>query len=86
MAFAHSLKDQPQERWHRLEDHLRSTGERARRLAESWDAGDWAYLAGLWHDLGKYAPDFQSYIGAGDCASPKSHKGVWGRAIDASNR
>jgi hypothetical protein len=20
------------------------------------------------------------------CASPKSHKGVWGRAIDASNR
>lgn len=70
MAFAHSLKDQPQERWHRLEDHLRSTGERARRLAESWDAGDWAYLAGLWHDLGKYAPDFQSYIGAGD---PDAH-------------
>lgn len=70
MAFAHSLKDQPQERWHRLEDHLRSTGERARRFADEWGAGEWGYLAGLWHDLGKYAEDFQRYIGAGD---PDAH-------------
>ncbi|NIR63793.1 MAG: CRISPR-associated endonuclease Cas3'', partial [Aliifodinibius sp.] len=23
---------------------------------------DWASLAGLWHDLGKYSADFQNYI------------------------
>ena len=22
----------------------------------------WAYLAGLWHDLGKYRPGFQRYL------------------------
>jgi hypothetical protein len=25
-------------------------------------AAGWAYLAGLWHDLGKYRPGFQTYI------------------------
>ncbi|MDH4483089.1 MAG: CRISPR-associated endonuclease Cas3'', partial [Rhodoferax sp.] len=26
----------------------------------------WAYLAGLWHDLGKYRPGFQRYLRASD--------------------
>ena len=44
----------------------------ARVFGEPFGAGDWAYLAGLWHDLGKYAADFQSYIGA---KSPESADG-----------
>ena len=30
--------------------------------AESKSAHDWGYLAGLWHDLGKFAPVWQSYL------------------------
>jgi CRISPR-associated endonuclease/helicase Cas3 len=70
MAFAHSKLGRPQSEWHQLEEHLTGTGARAQRFAESWGAGDWAYFAGLWHDLGKYAADFQAYIGAGD---PDAH-------------
>lgn len=34
----------------------------ARQFAEPFGAGDWAETAGIWHDLGKYRPDFQRYI------------------------
>lgn len=49
---------------HSLEDHLKAVAERARNSSEMAGAGDWGYLAGLWHDLGKYRPGFQSYIRA----------------------
>ena len=29
---------------------------------ESTTAHQWGYLAGLWHDLGKFAPDWQTYL------------------------
>lgn len=47
---------------HWLEDHLQDTADKAQRLAEKFGAGDWAYLAGLWHDLGKYSRNFQDMI------------------------
>ena len=31
-------------------------------FAEPLNSQHWAYLAGLWHDLGKYRPGFQRYI------------------------
>lgn len=65
-VFAHSLAGRPKEEWHRLEDHLRGTAEKAARFASSWGANDAAYLAGLWHDLGKYSAAFQARIGALD--------------------
>lgn len=48
---------------HRLEDHLHSVATLAAGFAAGFGA-DWAYLAGLWHDLGKYRPAFQRYIRA----------------------
>ena len=63
MAFAHSLKDAPREQWHSLELHLRDTGAGAAQFARSYGES-WAFLAGLWHDVGKYAPEFQRMIGA----------------------
>ena len=30
--------------------------------AESISAHQWGYLTGLWHDLGKFAPEWQSYL------------------------
>ena len=47
---------------HKLEDHLRKVARRSEEFAKVFEAGDWAYLAGLWHDLGKYRPAFQKYI------------------------
>ena len=47
---------------HLLDDHLRGVAALAEGFAAAFDAGDWAKLAGLWHDLGKYRPAFQRYI------------------------
>lgn len=51
---------------HLLADHLHSVAKLAREFAQalgpSSSSADWAYLAGLWHDLGKYRPGFQRYL------------------------
>jgi HD superfamily phosphohydrolase YqeK len=52
--YAHSLEGEPPEKWQPLEKHLKNVAERARLFADAFGAGDWGYLAGLWHDLGKY--------------------------------
>ncbi|MDH4162716.1 MAG: hypothetical protein OEW15_08500 [Nitrospirota bacterium] len=41
-------------RRHLLRDHLTGTADRAARFADEFGSGGWGYLAGLWHDLGKY--------------------------------
>lgn len=49
-------------RAHRLDDHLVAVGNLAADFASAFGAADWARLAGLWHDLGKYREGFQRYI------------------------
>jgi CRISPR-associated endonuclease/helicase Cas3 len=60
--FAHSRSGRPRGEWHPLEQHLRDTAQAASDASRKWGAGDLAYLAGLWHDLGKYAPDWQDFL------------------------
>jgi len=60
--YAHSLPGRPQAEWHGLEEHLEATATLARAFAEAFHSGDWAYLAGLWHDLGKFQRAFQLRI------------------------
>jgi len=55
--WAHSGADAP----HLLEANLVAVGERAALNAKRFGPA-WAYMAGLWHDLGKYRPGFQTYI------------------------
>jgi len=50
--------------WQPLEDHLTNTANLASEFAEAFGAGDWAYIAGLWHDLGKYSEEFQQRLRA----------------------
>lgn len=50
---------------HSLEDHLREVAKLAETFAGEFGAGDWAYIAGLWHDIGKYRKTFQKYIRQG---------------------
>jgi CRISPR-associated endonuclease/helicase Cas3 len=59
-AFAHS-EGKSGER-HSLVAHLRAVAERAAEFADAFGAGELAYWAGLWHDLGKFHPDFQAYL------------------------
>ena len=62
-SIAHVRADQDSEFiLHELADHLLGTGDKAQRFGDRFGHGDWAALAGRWHDLGKYRPAFQSYI------------------------
>ena len=60
--YAHSKEGEPPERWQVLEEHLKNVAEMAQGFAEKFGAGEWGYLAGLWHDLGKLAPEFQNML------------------------
>ena len=43
-------------------DHLRNVAKLARNLASRFGGGDLAYLAGLWHDVGKADPKRQERL------------------------
>lgn len=62
--YGHSLEGRPLDEWQLIESHLNQVAETAGSFAKDFSAGDWAYLAGLWHDIGKYSKDFQKRIGA----------------------
>ncbi len=51
-------------RTHALREHLFGTAERAAEFAAVFGFRQWGRLAGLWHDLGKYAPAFQKKLEA----------------------
>lgn len=48
--------------WHDLVAHLDRTAKRAGLNAAKFGAGELARLAGLWHDIGKFNPEFQEYL------------------------
>ena len=62
--YAHTKEGCPPKEWQELEEHLKNVAEMARAFAEVFGAGEWGYLAGLWHDAGKYSEDFQQKIRA----------------------
>jgi CRISPR-associated endonuclease/helicase Cas3 len=47
-----------------LEEHLRSVARLAADFAGKWGASKIGHWMGLWHDLGKFNPDFQAYLEA----------------------
>jgi CRISPR-associated endonuclease/helicase Cas3 len=62
IPYAHTLWGRPRKEWHPLEAHLRDTARLAECFATAFDSGRWGYLAGLWHDLGKFSDAFQDYL------------------------
>ena len=60
ICYAHSRDDSPDvSTWHKLEDHLASVAELAAEFSLPFQSAEWARLAGRWHDLGKFQPEFQ---------------------------
>lgn len=63
LALAHVRQDDGGEwREHLLDEHLRGVAKLAAAFAADFDSSEWASIAGLWHDLGKYSTEFQRYI------------------------
>lgn len=60
---------------HLLSDHLEAVAALAAEFSSDFETSEplqrWAYLAGLWHDLGKYRPGFQKYVRLAD--NPDAH-------------
>ncbi|SES90476.1 CRISPR-associated helicase, Cas3 family [Nitrosomonas marina] len=65
---------------HPLDEHLYEVAKRAKANAQKFCSAEWAYLAGLWHDLGKYRPKFQQYIKSASGYDTEAHiEGMPGR-------
>ena len=60
--YAHTLEGEPPTNWQALEEHLHGVAKLAARFAGTFDSEPWGYLAGLWHDLGKYQIEFQQRL------------------------
>ncbi|MEG1512395.1 MAG: CRISPR-associated endonuclease Cas3'', partial [Raoultibacter sp.] len=58
--FAHI--DCATERVQLLRDHLESVAEQSAKFAAEFDSSEWGYIAGLFHDLGKYDQSWQDYL------------------------
>lgn len=58
---------------HDLDEHLRGVAHRAEECARTFSSSDWAHVAGLWHDLGKYSADFQRRIKSLSGYDPEAH-------------
>ena len=65
---------------HELEDHLCDVAKLAEGFAQDFGSADWAHVAGVWHDLGKYTVEFQRRIKSISGYDPDAHlEGAVGR-------
>ena len=60
-------------REHFLNEHLNNTACRAEKFANAFANGDWANLAGLLHDFGKFNPAWQTYLKNKTGYDPDAH-------------
>ncbi len=59
--YAHTREGASKDEWEDLKKHLESVAKLAETFAVSFAPG-WGRVSGLWHDLGKYQPQFQKML------------------------
>lgn len=74
--YAHSGQQADRSDWQLLQDHLQAVAELARMRAQVFGGADWAHLAGLLHDLGKYSVAFQNRLNGSDQRADHSTAGA----------
>lgn len=87
--WAHTPSEGSGGKPHDLRQHLLDTAKRAQTYADVFGAGNLAYLLGIWHDLGKYNPEFQQYLRDAQAADEKGEElgrkgpphAVWGATL-----
>ena len=60
--YAHTLEGAAPDKWEPLGRHLQNVSILAGEFAGEFGAAEWARVAGLWHDIGKYSKEFQAYL------------------------
>jgi CRISPR-associated endonuclease/helicase Cas3 len=80
-AIAHSANAQGLR--HDLEHHLRAVSTLAEGFAKDLGAAEIGRLLGLWHDIGKYHPDFQRYLQDSEAGSASRRGSVDHKAAGA---
>jgi len=83
--YAHTLEDEPPEKWQLLEEHLTNVSQLAADFCRPFGAEEWGRILGLWHDIGKYRPQFQDKL-LTNSSRPVDHKGVGARWADEQFR
>ncbi len=63
MLYAHTLPNQPPEKWQPLDTHLRNVATLAAKFATPFNSADWAYNAGILHETGIYSLVLSLYSG-----------------------
>jgi CRISPR-associated endonuclease/helicase Cas3 len=81
-AIAHSRNHAGQR--HGLHDHIAAVTDLATTAAEVFGAGELARWAGLWHDLGKFHPEFQQYLLDAEDPATRKRRGPDHKAAGAS--
>ncbi len=74
--YAHSGVKTDKSDWQSLANHLQAVAELAQLRAQVFGGTDWAHLAGLLHDLGKYSAAFQNRLNGSDLRADHSTAGA----------
>lgn len=75
--YAHSGRADDKSDWQMLKEHLEQVAELATQMARPLGLEKASYLAGLFHDLGKYTADFQRRLRGADIRVDHSTAGAW---------
>ncbi|MDI6448079.1 CRISPR-associated endonuclease Cas3'' [Anaerobaca lacustris] len=83
--YAHSLPGKPESEWQRLDMHLRAVAALASGFAQKFGSSDWAWNAGMLHDLGKAADEFRAYLLRENHIDDEEYDGTGGHRVNHSS-